>query len=117
MTTSGQACVFCAIVAGHAPATVLRRWSDVTAIRPLGPVTPGHTLVIPHTHVADIGEDPAVSARVVACAAELVAELPAANMITSKGSAATQTQFHLHVHVVERSVGDGLLLPWSAVAS
>jgi histidine triad (HIT) family protein len=46
-------------------------------------------------------------------AAELMAEHPAANLITSKGSAATQTVFHLHVHLVPRQVDDGLPLPWT----
>lgn len=106
-------CVFCAIVAGTAEATVVRQWTDAVAIRPLNPVTPGHVLVIPNVHVDDVGDDPAVSARAMACAAELAAELPAANVITSKGSAATQTVFHLHVHVVPRAAGDGLPLPWT----
>jgi len=106
-------CVFCAIVAGLAPADIVREWDDVIAIRPLNPVTPGHVLVIPHTHVADVGERPLISARTMACAAELAAALPAANVITSKGSAATQTVAHLHLHVVPRTTGDALPLPWT----
>ncbi|MFD4221696.1 HIT family protein [Streptomyces griseus] len=106
-------CVFCEIVAGRAPAHVVWEWEDVVAIRPLNPVTPGHVLVIPHTHVADVGESPLVSARTMACAAELAAELPAVNVITSKGSAATQTVAHLHLHVVPRTAGDALPLPWT----
>ena len=46
-------------------------------------------------------------------AAELMAERPAANLITSKGREATQSVFHLHVHVVPRAAGDGLPLPWT----
>ncbi|WAL65596.1 HIT domain-containing protein [Amycolatopsis cynarae] len=106
-------CVFCTIVAGTAPATVVRTWSDTIAIQPLGGVTAGHVLVIPRTHVADVGVNPAVSARTMARAAELAAELPACNVITSKGAAATQTQWHLHVHVVPRVEGDALPLPWT----
>ncbi|WP_078890915.1 HIT family protein [Streptomyces sp. NRRL B-1381] len=108
------ACVFCRIVAGRAPADVVREWDDVVAIRPLHPVTPGHILVIPHTHVPDVGQDPDVSARTMACAAELAAELPAANVITSKGTAATQTVAHLHLHLVPRTAGDDLPLPWTS---
>jgi histidine triad (HIT) family protein len=106
-------CVFCEIVAGRAPASLVREWPEVIAIRPLDPVTPGHALVIPHTHVADVGSDPAVSARTMAAAAELAGELPAANVITSRGAAATQTVYHLHLHVVPRQPGDGLPLPWT----
>jgi histidine triad (HIT) family protein len=115
MAAQPSTCVFCAIAVGEAPATVVRRWDDrgVIAIRPRGGVNDGHVLVIPTTHVADAGVDPDVSARTMACAAELMAEHPDANIITSKGSKATQTVFHLHIHVVPRQQGDGLPLPWT----
>lgn len=107
-------CSFCAIVAGSAPATVVRRWPRVIAIRPRrGGVAPGHVLVIPHRHVVDVGADPAVSALTMTAAAELAADLESCNVITSQGRAATQTQPHLHLHVVPRTSGDGLPLPWT----
>ena len=106
-------CVFCAIVAGEAPATIVRNWGDVIAIKPRGGVNEGHTLVIPRAHVADGGVDPLVTGQTMACAAELMAEHKDANIITSKGKDATQTVFHLHVHVVPRQAGDELPLPWT----
>ncbi|GIH95315.1 HIT family protein [Planobispora siamensis] len=106
-------CVFCSIVDGTAPADVLHTWPDAIAIRPLNPVTPGHTLIIPTTHVADVGENPAVSAATMAHAAQLAAHLDAANIITSKGAAATQTITHLHLHLLPRHPDDGLPLPWT----
>ena len=107
-------CAFCEIAAGRAPATIDRVWSDALAIRPRGGgVNDSHVLVIPRVHVTDAGEDPVVTAAVMARAAELMAERPAANLITSKGKPATQTQFHLHVHVISRTVGDGITLPWT----
>jgi histidine triad (HIT) family protein len=106
-------CVFCAIVAGTAPATIVREWPDAIAIRPRGGVNDGHVLVLPRTHVANAGVDRNVTAATMAAAADLMAEHPDANIITSKGSAATQTVFHLHVHVVPRVAGDGLPLPWT----
>ncbi|GII63013.1 hypothetical protein Skr01_30980 [Sphaerisporangium krabiense] len=111
MTAPG--CVFCAIIAGQAPATVVRRWADAIAISPDHPVAPGHVLVIPHAHVADVGVDPAVSAATMARAAELARRWPAVNVITSRGAAASQTVWHLHLHVVPRVDGDGLPLPWT----
>lgn len=112
-------CAFCAIVAGTGEASVVRRWDNVIAIRPRADqqgrrgVTDGHILIIPHVHVADAGVDPAVSGLTMACAAELAGELDAFNIITSKGPAATQSVFHLHIHLVPRVLGDGLLLPWT----
>ena len=108
------ACVFCAILAGEAPATVVRSWSYAVAIAPLNPVTEGHTLVIPATHVRDVAEDPEVSALTMQAAAELSADVGPCNIITSKGAEATQTVPHLHLHVVPRRAGDGLALPWTA---
>ncbi|MFI5614999.1 HIT family protein [Amycolatopsis sp. NPDC051903] len=111
---TAPSCAFCAIAAGQAPATVVRSWDDAIAIRPRrGGVNEGHVLVLPRVHVADAGEDPQVTAQTMARAAELMAELDAANLITSKGRAATQSVPHLHVHVVPRTVDDGLPLPWT----
>ena len=105
-------CVFCEIVAGNVPATIDREWDDCIAFHPRNPVTDGHLLVVPRVHRADASVDPAVTAAVMGRAAEL-AMRASCNLITSVGAAATQTVMHLHVHVVPRRVGDGLMLPWS----
>ncbi|MEW2623649.1 HIT domain-containing protein [Streptomyces sp. NPDC048106] len=107
-------CVFCAIVARQAPAVIVREWPDALAIRPRsGGVNGGHVIVLPRVHVEDAGTDPEVTGVVMRRAAELIAELPAANIITSKGAEATQSVYHLHVHVVPRQEGDSLPLPWT----
>lgn len=108
-------CVFCRIVAGEAPATVVWEWPDALAIVPLNPVTPGHILVLPRVHVPDFTTDPAVSGLTAQRAAELGRDLGLAdaNEITSRGPAATQTVWHLHRHLVPRTCGDGLPLPWT----
>ena len=102
--------MFCQIIDGEAPATIVRRWSDAVAIVPLGPVTPWHLLVIPTVHVRDALADPSVTAAVFRAAAE-IAPHPC-NLITNVGREATQSVFHLHVHIVPRAEGDGLALPW-----
>ncbi|MGI5274726.1 HIT family protein [Nonomuraea sp. CA-218870] len=111
--TDLTSCVFCDILAGEAPATIVRSWSTAIAIKPLNPVTEGHTLVIPATHVRDVTEDPEVSAMTMEVAAEYAAGVGPCNVITSVGREATQTVFHLHIHVVPRRAEDGLALPWS----
>jgi histidine triad (HIT) family protein len=106
-------CVFCRIVAGIDPAEMVSSFADAIVIHPLNPVTPGHILIVPRRHVRDAGEDPQVTAKVMAVAAIYVAGCSSANLITSKGVAATQTVYHMHVHVVPREDGDGLHLPWT----
>jgi len=105
-------CPFCEINTGRAPATFVHEWSDTIAIVPLNPVVDGHTLVIPKQHVADFGEDPDVSAATMRRAAQLAAGDRPMNVITSRGRAATQSVFHLHLHLVPRAANDGLALPW-----
>jgi histidine triad (HIT) family protein len=107
-------CVFCEIVAGRSPATIVRRWPNVTAFVPLNPVIDGHVLVIPNHHVPDAVASPGAAAMTMRRAAELAGEAASSNILTSIGAPATQSVFHLHIHVVPRRVGDGLALPWTA---
>jgi histidine triad (HIT) family protein len=111
--TTNDPCVFCEIIAGRAPATIVREWPDALAIVPLGPVVDGHLLVIPKAHVPDFGHDPDVSADTMWRAALLAqkSDQPM-NLITSRGREATQSVFHLHLHLVPRADNDGLALPW-----
>lgn len=103
-------CVFCAKIAAG---DVDRRWPGVVCFEPLDPVTPGHMLVVPVVHVPDVAADPFWSGQAMHAAAELAAEVGDCNVITSRGAAATQTVFHLHVHIVPRAFGDRLALPWT----
>ena len=82
---------------------------------PLNPVTAGHRLFVPRLHLADALTNPAMTGRVYAYATRWAAAriTGALNLITSRGADATQTVFHLHVHLVPRTAGDGLALPWT----
>lgn len=113
-------CIFCRIAAGKAPAKHLGSWISTAVIEPLNPVTPGHLIVIPRAHVADAVEDPSVTATVMHDAAMCVsmvrrfdARYESVNFITSVGVPATQSVFHLHIHIVPRAIDDGLTLPWT----
>ena len=92
------------------------KWS--VAFRPPRPVTPGHFLVVPRKHVSHALESPRSAGKALELAGCLANEmgLESANFITSAGENATQTVFHLHVHVVPRRAGDGLRLPWTGQA-
>lgn len=84
---------------------------------PLSPVVPGHLLVVPATHVADARENPSVTAGSMYVAARVAAlRYESANIITSIGTPATQSVMHLHLHLVPRTEGDGLHLPWTGQA-
>jgi histidine triad (HIT) family protein len=108
-------CVFCRIVTKDERRQIEWRGRDSVVITPLGPVVPGHRLVIPRIHVSDAFASPAIAGRTVDDASSYAQamELGDCNVITSVGPNATQTVFHLHVHLVPREVDDGLTLPWT----
>jgi histidine triad (HIT) family protein len=112
-------CVFCKIVAGELPATVVAEDERTLAFMDIAPATRGHALVIPRAHSEDIRSVPEDDLQAVAAAARTLAvrmgeQLGAAgvNLLNSCGRAAWQTVFHYHVHVIPRYDGDPLRLPW-----
>jgi histidine triad (HIT) family protein len=87
---------------------------EAVSFPPLHPCTPGHLLVVSRVHVADAGTHPATTAAVFRLAAQLAWEQHSDfNLITSSGRLATQSIYHLHVHIVPRRAKDGLKLPWT----
>lgn len=101
-------CLFCRIVAGEIPATVVHETDETLAFRDIGPKAPVHVLVIPKTHHAGVAElakaDPALAGQVLAaCAAVADAEgLPkdGFRVIFNAGAFAGQEVFHVHAHVL-----------------
>jgi histidine triad (HIT) family protein len=112
-------CLFCKIVAGEIPATVVASDERTVTFMDINPATRGHALVIPRTHSRDLleidAEDLAAVARAAQVQARTAQERLAAdgvNLINSCGAAAWQTVFHFHMHVVPRYADDPLKLPW-----
>lgn len=108
-------CVFCEIVKSDPNGQILRKHGTTVVFEPLNPVTPGHLLVVPATHVEDASTIPGITSLAMNAAAVEAQLAGQCNIITSVGPLATQTVFHLHIHIVPRREGDGLLLPWSEV--
>ncbi len=111
-------CIFCAIVAGRRPAEKLYEDERVLAFLDINPVNTGHTLVIPKEHVRDItGLSDEDAAAVMKATAHLARAVKAAvqpegiNLLQSNERAAGQVVFHLHVHIIPRWIGDGLVTP------
>jgi histidine triad (HIT) family protein len=98
-------CLFCKIVAGEIPATVVLEDADWLALEDIDPKAPVHVLVVPKRHLADIGElagDPAVAAAVVAGVAAVARQLglSAYRTVFNTGAEAGQSVFHAHAHVL-----------------
>lgn len=86
------------------------------SFEPLNPVVAGHRLFVTPHHVVDASQDPVMASKAFANAAEYARRQGSDfNLITSGGTDATQTVFHLHVHYVPREAMDGLHLPWTSI--
>ena len=119
MPTASEDCLFCKIVAGELPATIVDEDERTLAFMDINPATRGHALVIPRGHATDLHEIDAEDLQACALAAQRLAGrmrerlgADGINVINSCGAAAWQTVFHFHLHVVPRYVGDPLELPW-----
>ena len=110
-----MSCVFCAIVAGDAPAIRIYEDDDYLAVLDIRPFTRGHTVVVPKRHSADLTDTaPETLAGMVtigqriAQAARSTELADATNIAINDGRAAFQTVFHIHLHVLPRREGDKL---------
>lgn len=108
-------CIFCDIVQGRAPASIVHEDDTVIAFMALTPVTTGHTLVVPrqhHTGLADLDEQTGsllwtVAHRVGRALPDSGLPCEGVNLYLADGEAAFQDVFHVHLHVFPRFPGDG----------
>ncbi len=112
-------CIFCKIVAGELPATIVDQDERTVAFMDIAPATHGHALVVPRAHAPDLlSVEPedlqavALAARRLAARATEALGADGVNLLNSCGGAAWQTVFHFHIHVIPRYTGDPLRLPW-----
>ncbi|MFE3052754.1 HIT family protein [Nocardia sp. NPDC059239] len=107
--------IFSDIVAGRAPSSKVYEDEDCLAFMDIRPVTPGHVLVIPKTPVRSLAElDPAlggklfqVGQRIAAGLRESEVHCDGVNFFLADGVTAGQEVFHVHLHVIPRTPGDG----------
>ena len=112
-------CIFCKIVAGEIPATIVQEDERTISFMDIAPATRGHALVIPRAHSADLLSVDAEDLQAVFMACQRLGRqakerlgADGVNLLNSCGAAAWQTVFHFHVHVIPRYDGDPLRLPW-----
>lgn len=112
-------CLFCKIVAGEMPATIVAEDDRTMAFMDINPATRGHALVIPRAHAQDLLSIDSEELQAVIVASQRLAAVikerlgaDGVNLLNCCGSAAWQTVFHFHIHVIPRYSNDPLKLPW-----
>jgi histidine triad (HIT) family protein len=108
-------CIFCRIVKGTSPASIVYSDEKVMAFMDAQPVNAGHILVIPKTHVAylsELGEEVGghmfnVAMRIDSALRRSGIKCEGVTLLLADGEAALQDVFHVHLHVIPRFRGDG----------
>jgi histidine triad (HIT) family protein len=100
-------CLFCKIVAGEIPSTVVRETETTYAFRDIAPKAPVHVLVVPRAHHTDVAAlaaaDPDLTATLLAEAAEVARAEGLEGrwrLVFNTGADVGQTVFHVHAHVL-----------------
>ena len=114
-------CVFCKMVAGRIPVTKIYEDEVVLAFLDIGPVSDGHTLVIPKQHFEELHDCPPhllgqVGSRLGKIAKAVAGAMNSEgyNVLCNNGRAAGQLVNHLHFHIIPRNTGDGVFDQWPA---
>lgn len=108
--------MFCAIVAGEAPAIRIYEDDDYLGILDIRPFSRGHTLVIPKRHSVDLTDTPPetvadlarIGQRIARAARRSGLHADGNHIVINDGKAAAQSVFHIHLHVLPRQHGDKL---------
>jgi histidine triad (HIT) family protein len=114
-------CIFCKMVAGEIPVIKIYEDDIVLSFLDIGPISDGHTLVIPKQHFEKLHECPAEILGQVAPRLGKIAKAVADamnsdgyNLLCNNGRAAGQLVEHLHFHIIPRNSGDGVFDRWPA---
>jgi histidine triad (HIT) family protein len=106
-------CVFCDIIAGRVPASVVYADDNHVAFLDRRPLFEGHTLLVPRRHVVTLADLPAPAVGpFFTLAQRLSVAIPqameAAGSFVAVNNVVSQSVAHLHCHVVPRNFKDGL---------
>ena len=110
-----SSCVFCDILAGKIPSSIIFRDDLCCAFLDIQPVNPGHVLLIPTYHASSLSElDEKSGAHIFRTAQRIAKALrdsglkcEGTNIFLANGKAAGQEVFHVHLHIFPRYEGDG----------
>lgn len=110
-----MACIFCEIIAGVQPASIVYQDETCTAFMDIQPINPGHTLVVPNWHASSLADLDLADAGHLFQAVQHIASAirkssvrcEGINVFLADGEAAGQEIAHVHLHVIPRFYGDG----------
>ena len=116
---SAQECIFCKIASGQIPSAKIYEDEIVVAFLDIGPISDGHTLVMPRQHFEKVHNcPPELLGQIWTRLGKIAGAVASAtgadgyNVLCNNGRAAGQIVDHLHFHIVPRKTGDGVFAKW-----
>ncbi|MFX0062326.1 MAG: HIT family protein [Candidatus Hermodarchaeota archaeon] len=117
-----EKCIFCSIVKGLAPASIVYSDESVIGIMDIQPVNPGHLLIIPKVHAAQLSDlNKEIGAHMFQIAMHTAKALRNSNIKCeginfwlADGKVAFQEIPHIHLHIIPRFKGDGLMITFGS---
>lgn len=107
-------CLFCRIVKGELPASIVYRDKDVIAFLDIFPYTKGHTIVVPVQHCFNLLDFPEEKMgnyfsvlKILSGRIKDVLKADGLNLVQNNFQAAGQVIDHLHFHIIPRWNNDG----------
>lgn len=103
-----DSCVFCRIVAGTIPATIVRETPLAIAFRDVDPKAPTHILIVPRDHIDSVdspeADDGALWSDFIGLARGIARSLDLSDegyrLVVNHGRDGGQSVPHLHVHLL-----------------
>ena len=109
-----ESCVFCDIVSGKAPSSIIYQDDIVIAFLDINPINPGHTLVVPKAHYAYLNDMDELTGmhlfKITMRTAQAIrtsgVNCTGINLFLADGEVAFQEIFHAHMHILPRFESD-----------
>ena len=120
---SDNSCIFCKLASGEFPSATVYEDDLFRAILDISPAAKGHTLLLPKTHAVNLFEldelevsKALLVAKKLAAAIQKTLQCDGINILQNNGTAAGQSVFHFHIHLIPRYEEDGVTIPWKSLS-
>lgn len=120
---SDSNCIFCKLASGEFNSATIYEDDLFRVILDISPAAKGHALLLPKRHITNIFElDGAEETKALTVIKKICTAIKKAlncdgiNVLQNNGTAAGQSVFHLHFHMIPRYDGDQVVIPWSTLS-
>lgn len=112
-------CIFCRIAGGEIPSATIYEDKDFRVILDIEPASKGHALILPKEHYTNLYElSDELAAKALIVAKKVITKMTDVvgcegyNVVQNNGTAAGQTVFHFHIHLIPRYAQDSVNIKW-----